>query len=107
MTDKIVVFSNCGTAEEAENVARSLVESRAAACVNIVPGVKSIYHWQGKIEEGSEWTLVIKTTRANFGRLAAELQKVHSYQVPEIIAVPVVAGSEAYLEWIEREAVEV
>ena len=103
MTDKILVFSNCGTAEEAKRIARTLVESRLAACVNIVPGVQSIYHWKSAIEEASEWTLLIKSTRAHFPALCAELRRVHSYQVPEIIAVPIVDGDSAYLEWIDRE----
>lgn len=103
MTDKIVVFSNCGTAEEAHRVARGLVESRLAACVNIIPGIRSVYHWQGSIEEASEWTLLIKTRRSLFQRLSMELRSIHSYQVPEVIAVPIVDGQQDYLEWIERE----
>jgi periplasmic divalent cation tolerance protein len=103
MTDKILVFSTCGSVEEARRVARGLVESRAAACVNIVPGVQSIYHWQGAVEESSEWLLVVKSSRANFERLKSELRKIHSYQVPEIVAVAIVDGAEDYLEWLERE----
>jgi periplasmic divalent cation tolerance protein len=103
LTDKIVVFSNCGSAEEASRVARALIERRLAACVNIIDGVKSIYHWQGAIEEASEWTLLIKTQRSLFTELCAELRRVHSYQVPEVIAVPIVDGHLDYLEWIERE----
>lgn len=103
MTDKIVVFSACGTADEAALVARRLIERRVAACVNIVPGVRSIYRWQGAIEDASEWTLMIKTRRSLFERLKHELEQVHSYQTPEIIAVPVVEGSVAYLDWIDRE----
>jgi periplasmic divalent cation tolerance protein len=104
MTDKILVYSNCGTAEEARRVARALLEARLAACVNIVPGVLSIYHWQGAIEEAAEWTLVIKTKRELFAGLCAELRRVHSYVVPEVIAVPVVDGHAEYLDWIDREA---
>ncbi|MBI1897316.1 MAG: divalent-cation tolerance protein CutA [Acidobacteria bacterium] len=103
MTDKIVVFSNCASGEEAERVARALVEQRLAACVNIIPGVRSIYHWQGAIEEAGEWTLLIKTTRSRFERLEAALRRIHSYQVPEVIAVPVIAGAHSYLEWMDRE----
>src|SRR5688572_30725428 len=104
MTDKILVFSNCGTADEASRVARALVESRLAACVNVVPGVLSLYHWQDAIDEAPEWTLLIKTRRALFPALCAELRKVHSYQVPEIIAVPILDGDTAYLDWIDRES---
>lgn len=103
MTDKILVISNCGTSEEAHEVARALIEARLAACVNIVPGVQSIYHWQGAIEEAAEWTLLIKTRRTLFDRLCAELRRTHSYQVPEVIAIPIIDGHSEYLAWIERE----
>ena len=103
MTEKIVVLSNCGSEEEAQRVARVLVGARLAACVNIVPGVRSIYHWQGTVHEDSEWMLIIKSTRPLFEQLAAELRKIHSYEVPEVLAIPVVAGDEAYLEWLNRE----
>lgn len=103
MTEKIVVFSNCGSEEEARRIARSLVEARLAACVNIVPGIRSIYHWQGAVQDDSEWMLVIKSTRLLFDQLSAELRKVHSYQVPEVLAIPVVAGSQDYLDWLDRE----
>lgn len=103
MTDKILVLSNCGSHEEARTIAQHLLEHRLAACVNIVPGVESVFHWQGKIETEQEWMLVIKTTRALFDRLKVALQKVHSYQVPEVIAVQIVDGSEDYLAWIEKE----
>lgn len=106
MTDKIVVFSNCVSAEEAHRVARSLVESRLAACVNIMPGVRSVYRWQGAVEEASEWTLLIKTRRSAFQRLCAELRQIHSYEVPEVIAVPIVDGQEDYLAWIDRESAD-
>jgi periplasmic divalent cation tolerance protein len=103
MTDKILVLSNCGSAEEAERVARHLVDTRSAACVNIVPGIRSIYRWKGVVEDASEWTLLIKTRRPLLERIQRELRKVHSYEVPELIAVPIVGGLEAYLQWIEDE----
>ena len=103
MTDKIVVFSACGSSEEAQKLARQLVEKRVAACVTIVPGAQSIYHWQGKIEESAEWLLIIKTRRDLFDALKSELQGMHSYQTPEIVAVPIVAGLEAYVAWMDRE----
>lgn len=84
-------------------MARGLVEKRLAACVNVTPGIRSIYHWQGAIEEESEHLLVIKSRRDLFGRLRAELEKLHSYDVPEVIALPVVDGSEAYLGWMDQE----
>ena len=103
MTDKIVVFSTCGSEQEARKVARGLVEKRLAACVNVTPGIRSIYHWQGAIEEDSEHLLVIKSRRDLFGRLRAEIERLHSYDVPEVVALPVVDGSEAYLGWMDQE----
>jgi periplasmic divalent cation tolerance protein len=103
MTDKIVVFSNCGSAEEAVRVARALVDERLAACVNIIPAVQSIYRWQGAIEEATEWTLLIKTRRALFDRLRSAILRAHSYELPEVIAMPVVDGHGDYLAWIDRE----
>jgi len=103
MTDKIVVLSTCGSVEEAGRIARELVEKRLAACVNIVSGVRSIYRWKGAVEDDGEVLLVIKSSRALFERLRAEIEKLHSYEVPEVIAVPVVDGSERYLAWLDRE----
>ena len=103
MTDKILVLTNCGTEEEAHRIARALVEERLAACVNIGPGIHSIYHWQGAVEEASEWPLVIKTRRPLFEKLCQKLRQIHSYQVPEVIAVPIVDGDADYLNWIDRE----
>ena len=103
MTDKIVMLSACASADEAGRIARGLVEARAAACVNIVPQVRSVYRWKGSIEEASEWLLVIKTSRALFERASALLRHLHSYEVPEVVVLPIVAGSAEYLEWIDRE----
>ena len=106
MTDKIVVLSTCGSADEAERLARELVAQHAAACVNIVAPVRSIYRWKGKIEDASEWLLIVKTNRASFDRLRAALEAAHSYELPEVLALPVVAGSPNYLRWIEGELKE-
>jgi periplasmic divalent cation tolerance protein len=103
MTDKIVVLSTCGSPEEAQRMARALVEKRLAACVNIVAGVRSIYHWKDAIEEEEEALLVIKTSRLLLDDLRAEIERLHSYEVPEVIAMQVVDGSERYLAWLERE----
>jgi periplasmic divalent cation tolerance protein len=102
MTDKIVVLSACDSAEEAAKLARHLVETRVAACVNIIPGARSIYLWKGEIEDAGEWMLMIKTSRELFPAVRTALEKLHSYEVPEVIAVPVVEGSEAYLAWLDR-----
>jgi periplasmic divalent cation tolerance protein len=106
MTDKIVVLSTCGSAQEAERLARELVEQHVAACVNIVAPVRSIYRWKGKIEDASEWLLIVKTERASFDRLRAVLGAAHSYELPEVLALPIVAGSPNYLSWIESEVKE-
>ncbi len=103
MTDKIVVLSTCDSEEKAAQLARELVEQRLAACVNIVAGARSIYKWQGKIEDTEEWVLVIKSRGDSFEKLREAIMRLHSYEVPEVIALPVVDGSAAYLEWLDRE----
>jgi periplasmic divalent cation tolerance protein len=101
MTDKIVVLSTCANGEEAEKLARALVEQRLAACVNVVPGMKSYYRWQGNLETAGECLMVIKSSRGRFAELRAALEKAHSYEVPEVLALPVVEGSPDYLNWID------
>jgi periplasmic divalent cation tolerance protein len=103
MTDKIIVLSTCESAEEAARLARALVEQRLAACVNILPGLRSVYRWKGAVEDTAEWLLLIKSRRDLFDRLRQAIEKEHSYEVPEIIALPVVAGSENYLQWLAAE----
>ncbi len=100
MTDKIVVFSTCSDEIEAVKLARKLVEARLAACVNIVPRVRSVYRWQGAMEEADEALLVIKSSRELFDELRRELVAAHSYELPEVISIPIVDGSGAYLEWL-------
>ena len=103
MTDKIIVLSTCDSEEEARTIARALIERRLAACVNLTPGVKSIYRWKGAIEEAGEYLLIIKSRRDLLDQLRSELENMHSYDVPEVIALAVVDGSSAYLEWMDRE----
>lgn len=103
MTDKIVAFSTAPSQEEAARIARHLVDRRAAACVTVVPGVTSVYRWQGAVEENSEWLLIIKTRRECLDRLRQELATVHSYQVPELVALAIVDGLPDYLDWLDRE----
>ncbi len=100
MTDKIVILSTGPTVEEAEKIARHLVESRLAACVNIIPGARSIYRWQGAIESAAECLMVIKSSRALFDELRAALEAAHTYDVPELLALPVLDGSPRYLDWL-------
>ena len=103
MTDKIVVLSSCPSPQEAEQIARKLVEERLAACVSIVGGVRSIYRWQGKVEDAGECLLVIKTSRALFGELRLALEHAHSYDVPEVLALQVVDGAANYLAWLDDQ----
>lgn len=101
MTDKIVVFSTCAGEEEAAKLARALVEERLAACVSVIPGVRSFYQWKGALESSSECLLVIKSSHDLFAQLGAALERMHSYELPEVIALPVVDGSPPYLAWLE------
>jgi periplasmic divalent cation tolerance protein len=103
MTDKIVVLSTCENAEEAESIARRLLEERLAACVNIMPAGRSLYRWRGAIEQAAECLLIIKSRRSLLGRLNAAVERLHSYETPEILALSVVDGSPAYLSWLEQE----
>jgi periplasmic divalent cation tolerance protein len=103
MTDKIVVLSTCATEEEAAKLARVLVEARVAACVTMVPGVRSVYRWQGAIESAAECLLIIKSSRQLFEPLRKTLEEAHAYDVPELLAVPVVEGSANYLNWLEGQ----
>ena len=103
MTDKIVVLTTCDSEMLAEQLARHLVEHRLAACVNILPKARSVYRWQEKIEDAGEWVLLIKSRRDLFAPLRAEIQKIHTYEVPEVIALPIVDGSDAYLGWLDGQ----
>jgi periplasmic divalent cation tolerance protein len=101
VTDKVVVLVTCGSAKEARRIARSLVEQRLAACVNIlgVP-VRSIYRWKGRVESARESLLIIKSSRKRFAALQGAIRKLHCYDVPEIIALPIERGSCDYLAWL-------
>jgi periplasmic divalent cation tolerance protein len=102
MTDKIIVLTTCGSAAEARRIARALVEGKLAACVNVVSEpVESIYRWKGKIESAREFLLLIKTKKKEFSGLRRAILELHSYEVPEILALPVAAGSARYLKWID------
>jgi len=103
MTDKIVILSTCESEEEANRISRRLVEKRVAACVNILPGARSIYRWKGEIEQASEFLLIIKSRRDLFEAVREELAQGHSYEVPEVLALAVLDGSPSYLSWMDRE----
>jgi len=103
MTDYVVILVTAGSEAEAEKIAKALVEERLAACVNLVSPLRSIYRWEGKIADGREWLLFIKTQADKFSAIASRVKALHSYQVPEVIALPIVAGAEAYLRWLGDE----
>jgi len=102
MTSALIVLSTASKREEAEKIAKALVEEKLAACVNLIPQMESRYGWKGKIETGSEVLMIIKTLRPQFKKLSKRLHELHSYEVPEILALPVTLGSPAYLSWMEK-----
>lgn len=103
MTGKIVVLCSCGGEQEATLIAEALIEKRLAACVTILPRVRSVYRWQGVLEHSDEFLLVIKSAQDRFEQLRAEIGRLHSYQLPELLALPVVDGAPDYLQWLDRE----
>jgi periplasmic divalent cation tolerance protein len=104
MTDIIIVLCTFANEQDALRAASALVEARLAACVNVLPGIRSIYRWKGEVENTDEALALIKTTQAGFPALRDRLKELHSYDTPEIIAVPVVEGLADYLGWV-REGV--
>ncbi|MGB7022266.1 MAG: divalent-cation tolerance protein CutA [Candidatus Acidiferrales bacterium] len=103
MTDKIVVMVTCGSQAEAKKIARAVVKARLAACANVLGSpVESIYWGKGKVETAKEMLLLVKSTRKRFSALEREIRRLHRYDTPEIIALPIVEGSRAYLRWIEE-----
>jgi periplasmic divalent cation tolerance protein len=102
MSDPIVVLVTCGSEDEALKIANALVEEHLAACVNLVAPIRSIYRWEGKIWDEKEWLLIIKTQKDRFEELEKKVKSLHSYSVPEIISLPIVEGSLAYLDWIKE-----
>ncbi len=102
-TEYITVLITAPTEEEAAGMSHSIVEERLAACVNIIRSVRSIYRWQGRIEDGQEVLMILKTKKSLFERLRQRVKELHSYAVPEIIAIPVVEGDATYLNWLAQE----
>jgi periplasmic divalent cation tolerance protein len=100
MADAIVVLMTTGSREEAARLADVLVVARLAACVQILPEIESVYHWKGNVERSAEVLVLAKTTGANFAALESMVRSLHSYETPEIIALPIAAASAPYLEWL-------
>ena len=102
-TEYITVLITAPNEEEAAKISRTIVEESLAACVNIIRSVRSIYRWQGSVEDESEVLMIAKTKRALFDRLKGRIKELHSYEVPEIIGLPVIEGSKQYLDWLSQE----
>lgn len=100
--NELVVFITAPDENEAADIAKALVEAKLAACVNIIKSIRSIYRWEGAIEDAQEVLMVVKTQRRHFSALSAKVRERHSYSVPEIIALPITEGSEDYLKWLNE-----
>ncbi len=102
MTGKIIVFVTCESKEQAENIAQTLVSEKLAACVNVLPGIRSCYVWEKKLTWSDEVLLLIKTTQGRFDPLKDRIKAMHSYSVPEIVGVPIAEAFDKYIAWIEE-----
>ena len=100
--NKYLIITNCGSEKEAQKIAKILIKNKMAACVNIIPKIRSIYRWQNKIHDETEFMLLIKTTKNKYKSLEKIIKSNHSYEVPEIIAFEIKAGLKSYLKWIEE-----
>jgi periplasmic divalent cation tolerance protein len=98
----IVVFITCAHKKEARAIARALVKDKLAACVNIIDKIESLFWWQGKLESSKEILLMVKSKKQKFNKIVKLVKSLHSYQVPEIIALPIVTGFRPYLKWIDE-----
>ena len=103
MTDAIQVFTTTGSRDQAQQIAQGLIEARLAACVQVSGPITSTYRWQGQVESADEFLCVIKTDQAHYAAVEETIRRLHSYEVPEILAVPVIAGNPAYLKWLAEE----
>jgi len=99
----IFVYATAGDRAEALRIGRAVVEARLAACANVIDGMRSLYWWQGKLEESTEAVLILKTTDDRFAELIAQMKALHSYDCPCIEALPVIAGNSAFLDWVAQE----
>ena len=102
MPEPVIVLSACESMDDARRIAHRLVEAELAACVNILPGVASVYRWKGKVEEASEVVLLIKSTRTLVAEIQREFREIHLYEVPELVVLSIAGGSAQYLAWLEE-----
>jgi periplasmic divalent cation tolerance protein len=105
MSGRAVVLTTCESEEQASRIARLLVERKSAACVNITGPIRSVYRWQGAVEEAGEYLLIVKTEQALSDDVRRTIEEAHSYEVPEVIVLPIVGGSERYLAWISESVI--
>lgn len=103
MTDCVQVIATTGTREQADEIARALVDRRLAACVQVAGPITSTYHWKGRVETSREWQCIAKTRRGLYEQVEEAIRQLHAYEVPEILAVPVTAANSAYLAWLHDE----
>ena len=99
-SEPIVVLMTAASGEEATRIAEALVHQKLAACVQVLPEMQSIYLWKGEVQREREVLVIAKSTRANFEKLERQVRAIHSYETPEVVALPIVAGSDRYLEWL-------
>jgi periplasmic divalent cation tolerance protein len=104
VSDRILVLSTVGGPEDAERIGRALVERGLAACVNVVPGLVSLYRWKGRMEREAEYLLLIKSRRETFDALREALVELHPYELPEVVALPIADGHAPYLEWLDENS---
>lgn len=103
MTDFVQITTTTGNRQDAEQIAAELISRKLAGCVQVSGPISSTFRWQGKVETAEEWVCIIKTSRAQVAAIQAALGEIHPYEVPEVIATPIVAGSTAYLKWLEEQ----
>jgi len=103
MSAHIVILITTGSVDEGQNIARTLVDERLAACVNIISPIQSVYRWEGQVQDDQEVLLIVKTATEMLEPLAVRVKQLHSYEVPEIIALPIIAGATDYLDWIDKQ----
>ena len=104
MSDELIVFVTVPSGEDASRIGEALVSERLAACVNVVPGIESIYRWEGEVTRDAEWLLIIKTTEERFEEMERRVKELHVYATPEVIALRISRGSDEYLKWL-RESI--
>lgn len=102
-TDFVVILVTCGSKKEASEIVDTLLKKRLIACGNIISGIESKFWWKGKIDKAKEVLVILKTTRENFNKVEKDIKRIHSYKVPEIIALPLIAGNKEYLNWLKEE----